>query len=201
MDDTKNLLLEAILDLAREIKELRQELRPKAREEIDFPIPEPDIRSVYGKVNKEPKAGFEEILAWTTEQVNTAMSGLSNEDLKGIVESALTGKPIVEKDHKYHPDSTQGQMTDWLNANIPVINTQENVWDAIGKAKETARERIGILNKEAKEDWKRISKNQELAKALAAADVDTAKTETEIQQALRTPVIDKVPEDANARLC
>lgn len=187
MDDTKNMLVEAILELTKEIKELRQELKtkPKAREEVDFPPNEPDIRPVFGKANKEPKTGTEEIIAWATQQVNNHLSGLAGDDLKDIIQSALTGKPIKEKEgYVHHTDGTKGKMTEWLNANIPVVNTQENVWNAIDKAQDTARERIGILHKEAREDWERIAKgNPDLVKALARADVDTAKSKTEIDQA------------------
>lgn len=175
LTNSVNLLAKRIVADRREIENLKFQ-RP----------PVETIRTLMQKTVEEPRTGSEEILKWTTDQVNKHLAGLAGDDLKDIVQSALTGKPIVEKDHKYHPDGTQGEMAKWLNANISTVNTQENVWNAIDKAQDTARERFGLITKEAREDWARTTKNNpDLKQALALADVDTPKTKEELKLCLR----------------
>jgi hypothetical protein len=201
MTDKEEYLLEAILELTQAVKELRQELQSKDKSEKDIQrdvlnrylslIP-PDMRIVKQKPIEQPKTGTEEIINWTTQQVNNHLSDLAGDDLKAIVNSALTGKPIVEKNHQHHPNSTHGEMTNWLNQNIPVVNTQSNIEDVIAQAQRIANERWAKHAIEAKEVWQAMTNYEmadspAMARALALADVDTAKTDAEIEQALRMP--------------
>jgi hypothetical protein len=136
--------------------------------------PVENIRVVPQKVN--PDAPQDARLDWTTEHVNNHLNSLSGLDLQDIVESAITGEPIIErKPVQHHPQGTQGKMTDWLNANIPVINTQDNIWNTIAESKQLAKERQKIRIENAKEfskEWKNAVGLKEAAKL---ADVDTAK--------------------------
>ena len=70
------------------------------------------------------------------------MNSLTETDLQDIIQSAITGQPIKEKEVKHHPDGTKGEMATWLNQNIPVVNTQENIWASIEEAKKIAIQRV-----------------------------------------------------------
>lgn len=130
-----------------------------------------------------PLALENEVLNWTTNQVNKHLDSLSGPDLQDIVESAITGKPIAGE-VKHHPNGTQGKMADWLNANIGTVNTQENIWNAIGEAQVIAKKRNARRAIEAKEFTKEWKNAVGLSEALRLADEGTAKTSTEIEQAL-----------------
>jgi hypothetical protein len=190
-----------LIELKRQIRALTSEMTQSRknhltlmkivqefRQESKLP-PEERIRVVTQKTVEEPKTGFEAVLNWTTNQTNQHLNSLGESDLQDIIQSALTGKPVPEKQVKHHPNGTQGEMTNWLNQNIPVINTQENVWSSIEQAKKIAIQRVAdrrIAAVDFTKDFIAAAKDSRaLEEARKLADVDSAKTSTEIDEALR----------------
>jgi hypothetical protein len=116
----EQMLIRAILDLTKEIKELRQELKPQ-----------PDIRVVTQKTVKEPKTEFEDTLAFTTRQVNEHLNGLMQEDAIKIVKEALG---VTTPDH-----GKGSPFTEYLNNNYGTIAPQAQIDTAIDEAVQYAK--------------------------------------------------------------
>lgn len=135
--------------------------------------PQKPIESEDGK----QLSHFNKLVKATQLEVSKHLDSLAGTDLQDIVQSAISGKPIVEgKSVQHHPDGTQGKMTDWLNANIPVINTQDNIWNTIAESKQLSKERHGARIEEAKEFTKEWKNAVGLREALERADEGTCKT-------------------------
>lgn len=147
--------------------------------------PAENIRVVTQKTVEEPKTEFDKVLNSTTDQVNQLLNSLDEPTLQEIINSAITGRPVPEKsDIKRTADN----FTDWLNQNIPTVNTQDNVWNSIEQAKVIAGQRNATRAIEAKQftkDFIAAAKDSKsIQEAMRLADTDTAKSQTEIDLAL-----------------
>lgn len=136
-----------------------------------------------------PENDADAILQWTNREVNKHLDTLCADDVKDIINEAITGKPAVRKQQdlsKRIEGGTNGAMAAWLNQNVPVVNTQANVWASIDEAQQLARERVSARLKEAEEFTKIHFSHlaEPLAIAAKAANVDTAATKEQLTACL-----------------